>query len=323
MAKRQLNRRQNWRIEKIQGERAARAAKRESSAVEALEGGDLGPEQLGLVIAHFGVQVEVEATEGDHAGQVFRCHLRANLPALVTGDTVVWRAGNQGIGVIVAAIVLFVLLVAVASAADYLACMVDDHLMGGVDLPAPDFGHEPLNGGKIIAIAVSRELGDIPAVTAADAAGRQYALTALAQLLRGARAGDGFRFPASGHVRDYPRFSWRGCHLDTARRFFATGDLARFLDCLAYLRLNVFHWHLTDDEAWRLEIKAFPTLTTVGATRGPDAPLLPQLGNGAEPVGGRRRREDGATGQVLVFLLHASGGQVGWRVARGGLEDAV
>lgn len=59
---------------------------------------------------------------------------------------------------------------AVASAADYLVCMVDDHLMGGVDLPAPDFGHEPLNGGKIIAIAVSRELGDIPAVTAADAA---------------------------------------------------------------------------------------------------------------------------------------------------------
>src|SRR5690242_2047427 len=58
--KRQLNRRQNWRIEKIQGERAARAAKRESSAVEALEGGDLGPEQTGLVIAHFGVQVEVE-----------------------------------------------------------------------------------------------------------------------------------------------------------------------------------------------------------------------------------------------------------------------
>jgi ribosome biogenesis GTPase len=62
----------------------------------------LGPEQTGLVIAHFGVQVEVEATQGELTGQVFRCHLRANLPALVTGDTVVWRAGNQGIGVIVA-----------------------------------------------------------------------------------------------------------------------------------------------------------------------------------------------------------------------------
>jgi len=102
MAKRQLNRRQSWRIEKIQEERATRAARRESRALEELEGGDLGPEQTGLVIAHFGVQVEVEAQQGEHAGQVFRCHLRANLPALVTGDQVVWRPGNQGIGVIVA-----------------------------------------------------------------------------------------------------------------------------------------------------------------------------------------------------------------------------
>ena len=59
MAKRQLNRRQNWRIEKIQNERAARAAKREQHVLQELEGGDLGPEQLGLVIAHFGVQVDV------------------------------------------------------------------------------------------------------------------------------------------------------------------------------------------------------------------------------------------------------------------------
>lgn len=102
MAKRQLNRRQNWRIEKIQEERAARAARRESRAVEELEGGDLGPEQTGLVIAHFGVQVEVEAQDGELRGQVFRCHLRANLPALVTGDQVVWRPGNRGLGVIVA-----------------------------------------------------------------------------------------------------------------------------------------------------------------------------------------------------------------------------
>ena len=102
MAKRQLSRRQSWRIEKIQEERASRAARRESRALEELEGGDLGPEQTGLVIAHFGVQVEVEADDGELAGQVFRCHLRANLPALVTGDRVVWRAGNQGIGVIVA-----------------------------------------------------------------------------------------------------------------------------------------------------------------------------------------------------------------------------
>lgn len=98
MSKRQLSRRQNWRIGKIQEERAARAAKREERMLDELEGGDLGPEQHGLVIAHFGVQVEVEDSEG----QLCRCHLRANLPTLVTGDRVVWRAGNQGHGVIVA-----------------------------------------------------------------------------------------------------------------------------------------------------------------------------------------------------------------------------
>lgn len=98
MSKRQLSRRQSWRIAKIQEERAARAARREERMREELEGGDLGPEQHGLVIAHFGVQVDVEGDDG----VVSRCHLRANLPTLVTGDRVVWRAGNQGQGVIVA-----------------------------------------------------------------------------------------------------------------------------------------------------------------------------------------------------------------------------
>lgn len=98
MAKRQLTRRQQWRIEKIQEERAARSAKRESRAVEELQGGDLGPEQPGQVIAHFGVTVEVEDAEG----RVFRCYRRANLPSLVTGDHIVWRSGADDQGVIVA-----------------------------------------------------------------------------------------------------------------------------------------------------------------------------------------------------------------------------
>lgn len=102
MAKRTLNRRQGWRVNKIQDERLARAAKREERTLEELEGGDLGAEQHGLVIAHFGVQVEVEAQAPELAGQTYRCYLRANLPALVTGDRVVWRPGNQGLGIIVA-----------------------------------------------------------------------------------------------------------------------------------------------------------------------------------------------------------------------------
>lgn len=102
MSKRQLNRRQNWRIEKIQAERIARAQRREERAQEELEQGSLGHEQQGLVIAHFGVQIEVEACSSELAGQRFRCHLRANLPPLVTGDLVVWRAGQQGHGVVTA-----------------------------------------------------------------------------------------------------------------------------------------------------------------------------------------------------------------------------
>ncbi|HDZ57029.1 MAG TPA: small ribosomal subunit biogenesis GTPase RsgA [Pseudomonas xinjiangensis] len=102
MAKRHLTRRQNWRIQKIQDERTVRAGKRADLAEESLLGGDLGPEQEGLVIAHFGIQVDVEASSGPQAGLIRRCHMRANLPALVTGDKVVWRADNQTGGVIVA-----------------------------------------------------------------------------------------------------------------------------------------------------------------------------------------------------------------------------
>ncbi|MCL4121240.1 UNVERIFIED_CONTAM: hypothetical protein GTU68_036770 [Idotea baltica] len=102
MAKRQINRRQSWRIKKIQDERAERAIRRESKVLEALNHNDLGEERLGLVIAHFGVQIEIEALEGDTQNRTFRCYRRANLPALVTGDQVVWRPGQDNEGVITA-----------------------------------------------------------------------------------------------------------------------------------------------------------------------------------------------------------------------------
>ncbi|OCJ13047.1 beta-N-acetylhexosaminidase [Rhizobium sp. AC44/96] len=135
-----------------------------------------------------------------------------------------------------------------------------------------------------------------------DAAGRQYGLTSLAQLLHGARSEPNrFRFPASGTITDKPRYVWRGCHLDVSRQFYPVADLKRLIDILAWLKLNIFHWHLTDDEAWRLEIKAYPTLTTTGVLRGPDEPLLPQLGNGAEPVGGFYSQDD-----VRDIVAHAA-----------------
>ncbi|RYC17276.1 beta-N-acetylhexosaminidase [Ciceribacter ferrooxidans] len=135
-----------------------------------------------------------------------------------------------------------------------------------------------------------------------DAAGLQYGLTVLAQLLHGARTKpDTFRFPASGMILDAPRYGWRGCHLDVSRQFYPVADVKRLIDILAWFRMNTFHWHLTDDEAWRLEIKAFPELTTVGVLRGPDEPLLPQLGNGAEPVGGFYTQE-----QAREVVAHAA-----------------
>ena len=134
------------------------------------------------------------------------------------------------------------------------------------------------------------------------AAGRQYGLTSLAQLLNGARVTkDKFRFPISGTISDKPRYGWRGCHLDVSRQFYPVADVKRLIDILAWFKLNIFHWHLTDDEAWRLEIKAYPQLTAAGVLRGPDEPLLPQLGNGAEPAGGFYSQDD-----IREIVAHAS-----------------
>jgi ribosome biogenesis GTPase len=97
MSKRRLTRQQAWRIEKVQAERAKRAAKRDASAEQALTAGDLGSEQEGLVVAHYGTQVAVESAPGVSQ----RCHLRANIEGLVTGDKVIWCEGEPT-GVVVA-----------------------------------------------------------------------------------------------------------------------------------------------------------------------------------------------------------------------------
>lgn len=103
MGKRKVNHRQAWRIEKIQAERAARAKRREALIESQLEGGELGPEQHGLIISHFGRQVDVEALEGEHRGEIRRCYLRTHLGQLVTGDRVIWRRSPDS-GVVVAAL---------------------------------------------------------------------------------------------------------------------------------------------------------------------------------------------------------------------------
>ncbi len=73
-------------------------------------------------------------------------------------------------------------------------------------------------------------------------------------------------FPAAT-LYDFPRFAYRGAHFDVSRHFFTTDEVKRFIDMAALHNLNRFHWHLTDDQGWRIEIKAYPELTTVAANR--------------------------------------------------------
>ncbi len=68
-------------------------------------------------------------------------------------------------------------------------------------------------------------------------------------------------------IADYPRFAWRGLMLDVSRHFFSKEDVKRYIDRMAQYKFNVFHWHLTDDQGWRIEIKSLPKLTEVGACR--------------------------------------------------------
>ena len=68
-------------------------------------------------------------------------------------------------------------------------------------------------------------------------------------------------------INDEPRFSYRGAHLDEGRHFFGTEEVKRYLDILEFHKINTFHWHLTEDQGWRIEIKKYPKLTEVGAVR--------------------------------------------------------
>lgn len=108
-------------------------------------------------------------------------------------------------------------------------------------------------------------------IAAADAAGMFYAFTSLRQLLpagqeKTLRSKRDWTLPCL-HIRDWPRFGYRGMHLDVSRHFFSIDFLQTYLDLLAHYKINTFHWHLTDSHGWRLEIKKYPRLTSVGAWR--------------------------------------------------------
>jgi hexosaminidase len=91
-----------------------------------------------------------------------------------------------------------------------------------------------------------------------------YALNSLLQLMRNDQ---GMTILQHGFVQDQPKYAWRGLHLDVSRHFFTIEEIKRYLDLMSMYKFNVFHWHLTDDQGWRIEIKKYPKLTEVGAWR--------------------------------------------------------
>mgnify|MGYP001554227875 CR=1 FL=1 len=97
-------------------------------------------------------------------------------------------------------------------------------------------------------------------------AGIIYGMQSLFQTLPEIRTNAELQVPCM-KITDYPSFKWRGMHLDVCRHFFSPEMIKEYIDLLSEYKFNTFHWHLTDDQGWRIEIKKYPKLTSVGAWR--------------------------------------------------------
>lgn len=133
------------------------------------------------------------------------------------------------------------------------------------------------------------------AIRADSSAGFFYGVQTLRQLLPpqatfGAGSGTKPDFRISAvEIKDRPAYRWRGLLLDSCRHFFSKEEVETILDLMASQKLNVFHWHLTDDQGWRIEIKKHPRLTEIGAWR-------PGIGFGLDPKSTTHYRADGMYG---------------------------
>ncbi len=154
------------------------------------------------------------------------------------------------------------------------ACNSTQRLSGGpelrlIDAPTPaavsleiDSNRPEKLGSYRIRIAA-----DGVSISASSPAGIYYGMQSFLQLFpAGASANTEFEIPAV-EIEDSPRFDWRGLHLDVSRHFLPAPFIKKYIDLLALHKMNMFHWHLTDDQGWRIEIEKYPRLTEIGAWR--------------------------------------------------------
>jgi len=98
-------------------------------------------------------------------------------------------------------------------------------------------------------------------------AGLFYGLQSAMQLMPEPAQKGGSLLINAAEINDYPRFKYRGLHLDVGRHMFPVAFVKKYIDLMSQYKLNNFHWHLTEDQGWRIEIKKYPKLTTIGSSR--------------------------------------------------------
>lgn len=138
-------------------------------------------------------------------------------------------------------------------------------------------------------------------ITGKDAAGAFHGTRTLLQLLPPPADRPAPGAVPAVRIVDHPRFGWRGMHLDVGRHFFPVADIKSYLDWLAFHKFNVFHWHLTEDQGWRIEIKKYPRLTEVGAWRDSSPPYGDRNGSDGTRYGGFYTQE-----QVREVVAYAA-----------------
>ncbi|UUW07943.1 beta-N-acetylhexosaminidase [Flavobacterium plurextorum] len=128
-------------------------------------------------------------------------------------------------------------------------------------------------------------------ITGNSAIGTFYGIQTLIQLLPAEKSSN--LAIASVNVQDEPRFAYRGAMLDVGRHFFSVAFVKKYIDYLALHKLNYFHWHLTEDQGWRIEIKKYPKLTEIGSKRnGSIIGRYPGKGSDNTPEGGFYTQEE-------------------------------
>jgi len=146
------------------------------------------------------------------------------------------------------------------------------------------------------------------AIDAPAKAGVFYGIQTLRQLLPEAiyavdkQSGIAWTVPCV-EIEDYPRFVWRGMHLDVARYFMPAEFVKKYIDLLAMHKMNTFHWHLTEDQGWRIEIRKYPKLTEIGAWR--DETIVGHAGRGENEYDGVRHGGFYTQQQVREIVAYA------------------